>query len=745
MITKGNKPGKLFKGNYQPIDLHYNNQKMAGWKYQTKSNPAIWSNTYDDDFKSIVILGNGKQSGTPSVSSPVQMVASTGKLRICGKNLFYPKTTDKGDIGANCTNVVLSDGGRTAEATGKPSATKPGQSVYSSGYIRFRFYTQANTNYNVCVDIQPQSEKTADFISPRMLYFNDHSMQIADNKSHHITNLNFWPGTDGLNYFIVTANSQRVKVSNLMITLGGSSADFETYEQGFEGTIITLPTLRQIPNTNVRDKLEYTGDGNWKLTRNVGVISSYAGENINNTILSSVDSDLLTAIDSKTLKSIEEESSSIWCSSTGELSTGATVWYQLGTPTVETLDLGEVRTLPNYTSLVTESTYPPTITATVKVADEYYTNLANTTDTDYMLRAKCLYAALEKYLGGWDVTDEGSDLWEAFDVNGDGKVDKLDLLRLNKYIASWDVEISSYTQAYLTDTTKEIPGWTIDKAGWQTGYTIDSSTKSIVASTNRTVTNAIPITKLDVIRVRGLPYSNANTSLFYWTQLDLTTHTRFDYLGPGATNARFTVEYKNSEYIITITNTSCRKDIFIRFAFDTPADSNNIVITRNEEIVDLQYEDLVCTARDQKKITETNVKNRSVYNDIGYRRGYYATTNSPYEEPESRTTLIGLIPFTKNTTLYIKNLRFTGTWVSRIIAFNQYGSQLPQIKWTGVSENNKVPTVGTFTKLSEYYYKFVPNPTFWGDDCAYCTMSAATVEGLVPIVSYTEIKKNKSK
>lgn len=44
---------------------------------------------------------------------------------------------------------------------------------------------------------------------------------------------------------------------------------------------------------------------------------------------------------------------------------------------------------------------------------------------------------LQKYLAKWDVEiDEG-----AADCNGDGDVSKADLLRLQKYLAKWDVKL----------------------------------------------------------------------------------------------------------------------------------------------------------------------------------------------------------------------------------------------------------------------------------------------------------------
>ena len=108
---------------------------------------------------------------------------------------------------------------------------------------------------------------------------------------------------------------------------------------GTTPTTVTLPTLRAIPDSNIRDEVAYIGAGQWRVTRRVGVISSYAGESVGNT----------------------------WASSTGQLTTGAVVWYTLATPTTETLTLGELPSYPVHTELAVSGDYPPDVTGTVKV------------------------------------------------------------------------------------------------------------------------------------------------------------------------------------------------------------------------------------------------------------------------------------------------------------------------------------------------------------------------------------------
>lgn len=103
---------------------------------------------------------------------------------------------------------------------------------------------------------------------------------------------------------------------------------------------VKLPALRQIPGTDVRDTAEYIGGTKWKVTRCVGRLESYAGESI----------------------------PEIWASTTGQLTDGVEVWYQLATPVETTSDLGVLPTYPQETTLEAVGDYLPEITARAKVA-----------------------------------------------------------------------------------------------------------------------------------------------------------------------------------------------------------------------------------------------------------------------------------------------------------------------------------------------------------------------------------------
>lgn len=126
------------------------------------------------------------------------------------------------------------------------------------------------------------------------------------------------------------------RISNIQIEEGTVATAYEPYTGGvpapnpnypimpqFAGAVtledaagntVALPELLAIPETEVADEAQYLGGESWRITRRVGVVESYVGEAVGD----------------------------VWCSSTGELSDGASVWYELATPTTETLALGRL-------------------------------------------------------------------------------------------------------------------------------------------------------------------------------------------------------------------------------------------------------------------------------------------------------------------------------------------------------------------------------------------------------------------
>lgn len=158
---------------------------------------------------------------------------------------------------------------------------------------------------------------------------------------------------------------------------------------GTTPTTVTLPTLRAIPGSDIRDTLAYIGGGQWQITRRVGVtvvdgetIAFTGGEWWN-----------LPAGSSPGVGEVLVTTTSLGITLYGNSGAGflftqqawaagvesadalnalcqvapMTVWYELVTPATETVTLGELPSYPVHTELAVSGDYPPAVTGTVKV------------------------------------------------------------------------------------------------------------------------------------------------------------------------------------------------------------------------------------------------------------------------------------------------------------------------------------------------------------------------------------------
>lgn len=161
---------------------------------------------------------------------------------------------------------------------------------------------------------------------------------------------------------------------------------------GTTPTTVTLPVLRAIPGTDIRDTLEYVGGGQWQVTRRVGVTVA-DGETVKftatgtfwnlpngsspgagdyksgeNNIGIEVRSNERNAFHFTT----KTKAMAVGIESDAELNAlcknnPMTIWYELATPTTETLTLGELPSYPVHTELAVTGDFPPDVTGTVKV------------------------------------------------------------------------------------------------------------------------------------------------------------------------------------------------------------------------------------------------------------------------------------------------------------------------------------------------------------------------------------------
>lgn len=164
---------------------------------------------------------------------------------------------------------------------------------------------------------------------------------------------------------------------------------------GTTPTTVTLPVLRAIPGTDIRDTAAYIGGGQWQVTRNVGV-TVVDGETVKFTenaggwwqlpwhsspgALHNTDGSNNVGLKIRANGSYEffytlpDWSAAVGIESVDELNTlcqatAMTIWYALATPATETLTLGELPSYPVHTELAVSGDYPPDVTGTVKVGN----------------------------------------------------------------------------------------------------------------------------------------------------------------------------------------------------------------------------------------------------------------------------------------------------------------------------------------------------------------------------------------
>lgn len=177
---------------------------------------------------------------------------------------------------------------------------------------------------------------------------------------------------------------------------------------GTTPTTVTLPALRAIPGSDIRDEVAYIGGGQWKVTRRVGVVQFVGTENWTIGGLRADKADwyyqspnLPDAVDSAVSDSAcihyphalisnnqtKQGCGVVWravrvrwgdppdgtdawkefLAAQAAAGTPMTVWYTLATPTTETVTLGTLPSYPVHTELAVSGDYPPDVTGTVKV------------------------------------------------------------------------------------------------------------------------------------------------------------------------------------------------------------------------------------------------------------------------------------------------------------------------------------------------------------------------------------------
>lgn len=188
---------------------------------------------------------------------------------------------------------------------------------------------------------------------------------------------------------------------------GGTAHPYRPY---VAPTTVTLPVLRAIPGTNIRDTLAYIGGDQWQVTRRVGVVQLTGTETwvvggqyredkmdwyyVSARLADAVDSsDAACACthyrhgviaNNQTTQGVgivwqairvrygdPPDGTDAWkafLAAQAAAGDPVTIWYALATPTTETVTLGELPSYPVHTALAVSGDYPPDVTGTVKVS-----------------------------------------------------------------------------------------------------------------------------------------------------------------------------------------------------------------------------------------------------------------------------------------------------------------------------------------------------------------------------------------
>lgn len=140
--------------------------------------------------------------------------------------------------------------------------------------------------------------------------------------------------------------------------------------------------------------------------------------------------------------------------------------------------------------------------------------------------------------------------------------------------------------AAYKNLAEPLPDNTTDTSKWVNSHRISSS--GIVAAAGKTVTNIIPCTYGDVIRIKGVTFE-ANADRYQILNKDKGI---FDFAQMSAPTSNLTVVQVGDVYEITL----CQAPVagstnisYIRFAFTTPTNPDNVIITINEEIVEAEH------------------------------------------------------------------------------------------------------------------------------------------------------------
>lgn len=393
MLYRGTKPGAFYRGAYKPGKLYRGTQLIAGYEDVTKAAPASWDGTYNNIIN-VAATGKGKQQ------------------TYSGRNLF-----DFANITSDPVLYTIDYDAQTITIAARTN---------NAGYL--------DTMRSLCPGITAgQYILTAQTSNPsaeQFIYIADTAKVVSFGTPTNWTDADLdatfaW-------YNKPTADVPNV-ISEIMVVAGSTAAAYEPYVGGkpspspdypqplvaSEGTLtasgragatpatVTLPALRAIPGTDIRDMLTYIGGGQWKVTRRVGVVQLdgtetwtvgglradkadwyYQSPNLPDAVDSSVSSSACTHYPYALIANNQTrqgcgivwrairvrwgdppDGTDAWrafLAAQAAAGDPVTIWYTLANPTTETVTLGTLPSYPVHTELAVSGDYPPDVVGTCK-------------------------------------------------------------------------------------------------------------------------------------------------------------------------------------------------------------------------------------------------------------------------------------------------------------------------------------------------------------------------------------------
>lgn len=390
MLHRGTKPGAFYRGAYKPGKLYKGTQLVAGYEDAAKAVPASWDGTYDD-VMGVTAQGRGKQQ----TYSGAQLL----DISTCTINDAQPyglTITLDGDVvrlqgtAAGVANV--------GDLNFLVLLWTPNTDLSGKGYVITPFLLRGSIDrvYGL-----RNAEETA--IACGLILTEGEAVDVALRLMVSVDTPTTYEPYVGGKPSPSPDYPQPLAASEGTLTASGLA--------GTTPTTVTLPTLRAIPGTDIRDTAAYIGGGQWQVTRRVGVVQLTGTETwtINGQYREDkmdwyyVSAKLPDAVDSSdaacacthyrhgvianttTAQGVgvvwrairvrygdPPDGTDAWkafLAARAAAGDPVTIWYALANPTTGTVTLGELPSYPVHTALDVTGDFPPDVTGTVKVGN----------------------------------------------------------------------------------------------------------------------------------------------------------------------------------------------------------------------------------------------------------------------------------------------------------------------------------------------------------------------------------------